>query len=316
MFKKSVLLLSIFLFISCGERNKITNPSDVNKEYYTKIQGKISGILTVSNSPYLVTENIIVDSLQTLDIEPGVIVHFSDSTNLTVYGILIVQGTKDDFITFSAQTDIWKGIRIIDSNQSSIFKFSIIEKVQLSYEDSTELGALEINNSNVIVKNCIIRENEAVNGAGISIIESEAEVTNNIFRDNYALIHGAGLLSFNSQATITNNTFYDNYSVNCGAAISVLIPVNDSIQNNIFYNNFAQGTCDQFYYSIQDTSNYLIQYNFDALNNPDPKFVDTEELRLSDDSPCKNAGNPEAAYNDINGTRNDQGAYGGPDGDW
>jgi len=316
MFKRFILLFILFLIISCGDRNKITNPSGVNKEYYTKIDGNISGMLAVSNSPYLVTDDIIIDTLQTLDIEPGVTIHFSDSTKLTVYGTLSAQGTKENLIIFSAQTDLWKGIRIIDSNQSSIFKFSIIEKVQLSYEDSTELGALEINNSNVTIKNCIIRDNEAVNGAGISLIESQAEITNNIFKDNYALVHGAGLLSFQSQSNITNNTFYNNYCVNCGSAISVLIPVFDSIQNNIFYNNFAQGTCDQFYYSIQDTLNYLMQYNFDALTNPDPKFLDTEVLRLSDDSPCKNAGNPNASFNDSNGTRNDQGAYGGPDGDW
>jgi len=316
MFKRIILLLIVFLYISCGERNKIMNPSGVNEEYYTKIQGSISGILTASNSPYLVIDDLIVDSLQTLNIEPGVTVHFSDSANLLIYGTLSALGNKDDFIIFSAQVDIWKGIRVIKSSQTSIIKFSIIEKVQLSYEDSTELGALEINNSNVTIKNCIIRDNEAINGAGLSIIESEAEITNNIFRDNYALVHGAGLLSFQSQSSIFNNTFYNNYCVNCGAVLSVLIPNYDSIQNNIFYNNFAQGTCDQFYYSIQDTSNYLIQYNFNALNNPDSKFIDTEELRLNDDSPCKNAGNPDVAFNDINGTRNDQGAYGGPDGDW
>lgn len=316
MSKKIILLSILFLFTSCAERNQITNPPVINNEYYTKMQGKIAGILTTSNSPYLVINNVIVDSLQTLTIEPGVTIHFSDSTNLCVHGTLLAQGNKDDFIVFSPRTDNWKGIRIMNSNQLSIFKFCIIEKVFLSYEDSTEFGALEINKSNIIIKNCIIRDNDAANGAGISIIESHAEITNNIFRDNFALVHGAGLLSFNSISNIVNNTFYNNYSANCGAGISVLAPVNDVIQNNIIYNNFTQGSCTQFYFSSQDSLNYLIQYNFDSINNPDPKFTDLQELRLGYDSPCKNAGNPNSSFNDSDGSRNDQGAYGGPDGDW
>ena len=48
----------------------------------------------------------------------------------------------------------------------------------------------------------------------------------------------------------------------------------------------------------------------------DPLFVSNRDFHLSENSPCKNAGNPEPEYNDFDGTRNDQGAYGGPGGDW
>ena len=316
LFYKFILFLSIFFLGSCTDREKVTGPSDVNNNYYTEISGKNFGQLTASNSPYLVTDEIIVDSSQVLLIDPGVVIDFTDSSKLSIRGKLIAVGTKDKMIRFSAQNDEWKGIKFSDSNQNSIIQFAIVEKVVLSYQDSTDFGAIEINNSSVTIKNCIIRDNEAANGAGITVLESEVLISNNIFRENYALVHGAGLLLYQSNSSIINNTFYDNYCVNCGSAISILLPINDLIMNNIIYKNLSQTTCSQFYYSAQDSSNYSIAYNFVSANDPNPEFISENDLRLSFNSTCIDSGNPDSKYNDVDGTRNDLGAYGGPDGDW
>ena len=50
--------------------------------------------------------------------------------------------------------------------------------------------------------------------------------------------------------------------------------------------------------------------------NADPLFVDAEngDYHLQNSSPCIDAGNPDAQYNDIDGSRNNMGAYGGPGG--
>ena len=55
-----------------------------------------------------------------------------------------------------------------------------------------------------------------------------------------------------------------------------------------------------------------------------PLFVDvTDDGDLSNDdwgfasgSPCIDAGDPASAHDDVDGTTNDQGAWGGPGGDW
>jgi hypothetical protein len=47
----------------------------------------------------------------------------------------------------------------------------------------------------------------------------------------------------------------------------------------------------------------------------DGDFSD-DDLRLGSSSPCINTGNPSAAYNDPDGSRNDMGAFGGPGGSW
>lgn len=41
-----------------------------------------------------------------------------------------------------------------------------------------------------------------------------------------------------------------------------------------------------------------------------------DDYRLDVLSPGYNGGNPDSAFNDLNGTRNDAGAFGGPGGDW
>ena len=50
----------------------------------------------------------------------------------------------------------------------------------------------------------------------------------------------------------------------------------------------------------------------------DPMFIDIEQndFHLQSGSPCIDAGDPSVEYNDFDGTRNDMGAYGGPQGNW
>ena len=64
-----------------------------------------------------------------------------------------------------------------------------------------------------------------------------------------------------------------------------------------------------------------VQGGLDDIGNidADPMFVDpdNDDYRLQPDSPCINTGNPAAIYNNVDGSRNDMGAYGGPKGnDW
>jgi hypothetical protein len=63
-----------------------------------------------------------------------------------------------------------------------------------------------------------------------------------------------------------------------------------------------------------------IAYNFLRGDSLDPGFVSpqkpNQDFHLIPGSVCMDAGNPSQQYNDADGSRNDQGAYGGPGGDW
>tara|TARA_B110000467_G_C17998625_1_gene304246 strand:+ start:129 stop:509 length:381 start_codon:yes stop_codon:yes gene_type:complete len=50
--------------------------------------------------------------------------------------------------------------------------------------------------------------------------------------------------------------------------------------------------------------------NIDA----DPSFESSNDYHLQDESPCINTGNPNVQYYDSDGSRNDMGMYGGPNG--
>lgn len=78
----SVFLL-YFLLPACSEDNN-TNP--VPEILYTQISGKQSGELLTANSPFRVTQDILVDSNSTLIIKAGVEIFFNESTRLIVKG--------------------------------------------------------------------------------------------------------------------------------------------------------------------------------------------------------------------------------------
>ena len=113
------------------------------------------------------------------------------------------------------------------------------------------------------------------------------------------------------EATLINNTF-----VNCGyAAITAGNMNNTSVEmNNIFANGGS-------IYEVPPQSSYNTYFATSYYNGGgvgditlDPMFMDAAngDYRLMPGSPAIDAGNPDPAYNDADGTRNDMGAFGGP----
>lgn len=165
--------------------------------------------------------------------------------------------------------------------------------------------------------------------AGIIIQDSTAVLQNNLITNLYICsrtISGVGLDADNSTVFLYNNIFagidgLDN-TVR-GLAVNAY-NTNLVAKNNIFCNNkngqetvyFAgTGTLDFSYNDIwnnatgQDTTGVTFGPGNIAL---DPLFVGSQDFHLSTGSPCINAGDPDAQFNDLDGTRNDMGAYGGP----
>ena len=65
-------------------------------------------------------------------------------------------------------------------------------------------------------------------------------------------------------------------------------------------------------------SKQKIQEKVEILKREIPlrESIKKNSYHLQDGSPCINTGNPGVQYNDTDGSRNDMGAYGGPNGDW
>ena len=66
------------------------------------LSGNLSGHLSISSSPYIVTGNVTIPVGQSLNIDPGVLIKMSPGINWTVNGILVASGTVASPIVFSS----------------------------------------------------------------------------------------------------------------------------------------------------------------------------------------------------------------------
>jgi hypothetical protein len=239
-----ITLISIFILLfiySCRENidsgNNIIDPTIGG--VYTEIQGDISGILAFNDAPFLVVNDISVSAQDTLKIDAGVTLFFEEDTKLNSAGVIIAEGTKLKPIIFTSFLSGWLGISITNQTDTSIFKFCIVQEVFQQNNDLLTNGAIEINNSNVVVENCVFKINSCIYGGGLFILNSGAVIKNNIFRDNDAEVYGGAMFLQNSNAIITNNIIYKNTCFNYGGGVVLWDPLTTEIQNNIFFNNLS-----------------------------------------------------------------------------
>jgi YD repeat-containing protein len=188
--------------------------------------------------------------------------------------------------------------------------------------------------SSPILRNVRIFENTAYNnGGGVNIDRNcNPSISNTTIAGNLSHQLGGGLSCFNGSApNLENVTISGNLSEYGGG---IYIGESDlTITNSISWNNTPQeiffeswnipASISVAYSDIQGGEAAIFRNGDVTINwsggniDSHPAFVNPSVLdyRLQSASPCINAGNPAAAYNDKDGTRNDMGAYGGPGGE-
>lgn len=312
-----IIVILLLILSGCADRSLFTNPTDPGLSgVYTIISGEVSGKLLKSKSPYYATSNITVDSGKILSIEAGTIIFFKEDAKLNINGGIRAIGTKDNPVVFRGVTDVWKGIHSTEPTDSLVLIFCKVLDVYLPISSDIIYGAIECENANVIVRNCYFNNNYSHRGGGLSLTYCNSEITNNIFDSNEVLDYGGAILSQNSSNKIINNTFYNNYSSTYGGAIVLDDPVYEEIQNNIFFDNFSYIGDRTIQLISGDRTKVFEQYNYLDPDGLNPLFISSTDFHLQQNSPCKDAGNPSPEFNDADGSRNDQGAYGGPNGNW
>jgi hypothetical protein len=167
-----------------------------------------------------------------------------------------------------------------------------------------------ISSTNVVfVNNAASGSGSSIGGAGIDVSSGVTTLTNVTGAGNDG--QGSVYIAASGSATILNSIIAENagYDILDGESGATL-----SITYSTVYNSVGGG------YSSVFTDMTGTSGNLDS----DPLFVSwsddgdysNDDLSLRATSPAVDAGNPNPTYYDADGSTNDQGAWGGPNGSW
>jgi hypothetical protein len=213
-------------------------------------QTNVSGVIatnttwTKASSPYIITNNILVNTGVTLTIEPGVSVKVNGKYYIRIEGKLDAAGLSNSKITFetnlSNATDTsknsWSGIQIRPTGGSVINN-------DLTYSSGTRFNY-------VVIKNAII---------GIYVYNTGVFISNTEFKtNNYGIEFRSSNNVLIDNCTFVNNNYgtYTEYESNDSDPTSSI--QNTFIQNSTFNNNI---TGNYFFLNQRDFKNLNVNNN-------------------------------------------------------
>ena len=172
---------------------------------------------------------------------------------------------------------------------------------------------------NAVLRNNLIVDNEAPGEGGGLYLTENASIYNNIVINNVGDNVG-GILISNATGEVINNTIVGN-NIEDDTLVGVVI-TNSTVT---FLNNIIAEHTGFDLLLTGDNSSAIVAYcrfkeaslvDLDGNIPDDPLFLEvaTEDFHLQPNSPCIDAGHPADEYRDNDGSQNDMGAYGGPNG--
>ncbi|MBZ0266097.1 T9SS type A sorting domain-containing protein, partial [bacterium] len=141
----------------------------------------------------------------------------------------------------------------------------------------------------------LLSNNQFVQNSWVECLESTMQFTNNIVTD--CMDNAITFDNYTDDSFIHNNIFLRNI------AVCYVLPDQENPTINASYNCFD----DTLVYHTRNCT-FVEEDNIVGIS---PLFEDEIDFRLREESPCINAGHPDEAYNDVDGSRNDMGIYGG-----
>jgi len=227
----------------------------------TDVSGAQSGVWSLANSPYNLTADVVVPTGQSLTIEPGVVVNINALYQIKAQGYIIAQGTETDSIRFTSSAR-WKGFRLEDTANASIFRYCVIEKTQVGINPINAPFSVYYSRIHDASDHCIsvygingpaqtTIKHTKISGAvksGIYIAQNtnvlidSCDVYNNGSGSQY---YGAIQLSNQSptgecNSVISNNHIHHNYKQGVTAwDVSASSRINPFVQHNLIENNLT-----------------------------------------------------------------------------
>lgn len=312
--------------------------------------GNISGIWKPDFNPYQINNDVEILSADSLIIEPGTEIYLENAL-FTVYGKLTADGTGEFPIIFTSNEE-WSGIKLKDSEYNNS-----ISNCEISHAN---ICGIKVDNANVdILNNKIFENSSGASGAGIDVNNSNnVHIENNLICNNMSSSLAGGIGCNGSSIEIWNNIIVNNQGLNAGS-----ISLKNNSDANIVNNTITHNSANSEFFLFNSFPNFMnciimpehelftminsapfityscIDGGYSGVGNidEDPLFENTSEgfgidyngqdgtWYLQTESPCIDAGNPDAEYNDIEDVNNpgyalfpamgtitnDMGAFGG-----
>ena len=293
----------LLLFMFTGISNKAT------AQEIQEVGGPLGeNTIWTDEFTYVVTDDLIVSSGISLEIEPGVIVKFNQGRGLIVEnGTFLVNGTEADSVKFlpnHAGNDDWKwkGIVIsaITENEEVSIQHAKIHKAIIgiavnasveievknsSVSENLNKGISLINSSDCRITDCYF----SGNFLGVEIFSSDAgnSSTGNLVGQNHFQGHTTALLIHNSNNGICRENVVEENLVEEGLHAIWLYKStaggagNVTIRRNIIINN---GNANDGYGVYVSTDSAMISHNIFWQNHQAVTFRQARDCRLENNS--------------------------------
>jgi len=255
---------------------------------------------------------------------------YLDGADPDLIDLIVEDNVLPDADSSSSGNDTWYtfsyggGICFMDSQAS-------LENIEVLDNYADQGGGVFIDElSDILGLQVAIYNNEATDGGGVEIDSGSLTLTNTLAAWNEAEADGGGLLVLDGTLDITNGTVSHNIA-DAGGALYLSGSATGTVDSSILsWSLYGEGVLGDSGATYSGTySNVYGNYggDYSGVTDPtgtagnisdDPQFTDAPGLDFSlvGVSPSVDAGDPAAAMNDVDGTANDQGAFGGPDGAW
>jgi len=179
------LLYFIFFFlliIAIGCNNTGENKNSKNEIVFTS-----------TDSPYHITQDIVIDSTMKMVLFPGTQLIFHDTAEIQIYGSIHIRGTADNPVIMMPfeKDSLWGGIKLYQPDDSCIFENVIVKN-----------GLMWGENANVIITNYNFSNNYPLSSfdAIARFFRGSIQVRDSYFESNQT---GEGILIHNANQSVT-----------------------------------------------------------------------------------------------------------------